>query len=85
MDETELRERLSESFDPDPAVLDAAVREAMRFDESGLWEYISDEPLTAGALVKCIEIADKPLKPSWNWWFGMNASFREGDYQRYQI
>lgn len=74
MDEDKLRRALNDAFDPDPAVLDAVVREAKRLDQAGVWEDIFDEPLTAESLIDNLELADRSLKGSWNWWLGTNGS-----------
>lgn len=85
MDETKLRERLRESFDATQAEIDAVVREAKRVDRAGVWEDVIGEPLTAESLIDNLDIADRSLVNSWNWWLGTNAYGHQENYEHFQV
>lgn len=85
LNEDELREVLKESFDPEPDVLDAVVEQAVKLDKSGEWKEVSDIPLTEEFIDEKLQMADRELKGSWNWWIGQLDYVNEGGFRRFQV
>ncbi|MWV64479.1 hypothetical protein GRS48_06525 [Halorubrum sp. JWXQ-INN 858] len=85
MNEEELRDDLKKRFNPDPAVLDRVVTQAMRLHQSGQFEEDSNNELTATFLAEKLGSADRPLKESWNWWLGAMDFIADNDYKKYQM